>query len=100
MSFGFIVVVVSDGDVVKVVVDESCTYAHSHMYINIHAYRHGNFWMVMVSGRKRWILFHPDDVALLYPDWSRGTVCVAYTTHAITLKSDSTFIRRLAMAGC
>ena len=23
-------------------------------------------------GCKRWILFHPEDTALLYPDWSHG----------------------------
>eukprot|EP00040_Diaphanoeca_grandis_P022109 m.118272 g.118272 ORF g.118272 m.118272 type:complete len:481 (+) comp28649_c0_seq1:167-1609(+) len=39
---------------------------------------HGNFWMVVVSGRKRWVLFHPEDTALLYPSWSRGTLAPAF----------------------
>ena len=34
----------------------------------------GHFWMVMVKGRKRWTLFHPDDIAFLGPDWSQGTL--------------------------
>jgi len=39
---------------------------------------HGHFWMVMVAGRKRWTLFHPDDIEMLYPDYSRGTLYVAF----------------------
>eukprot|EP00039_Didymoeca_costata_P012864 m.187407 g.187407 ORF g.187407 m.187407 type:complete len:723 (-) comp15608_c0_seq2:5437-7605(-) len=41
---------------------------------------HGSFWMVMVSGHKRWTLFHPDDMALLYPSWSRGTLAPEFPT--------------------
>ena len=33
---------------------------------------HGHFWMYCLFGCKRWTLFHPDDIALLYPDWSHG----------------------------
>ena len=28
--------------------------------------------MYCLFGCKRWTLFHPDDIALLYPDWSHG----------------------------
>ena len=31
---------------------------------------HSHFWMVMVKGRKRWTLFHPDDTHLLAPEWA------------------------------
>ena len=34
----------------------------------------GNFWMAQVQGVKRWCLFHPDDIAFLSPDYSRGTL--------------------------
>ena len=33
----------------------------------------------MLRGTKRWTVFHPDDVALLSPDWGRNTVSVAAT---------------------
>lgn len=32
----------------------------------------GHFYMYCLFGCKRWVLFHPEDVALLYPDWSHG----------------------------
>ena len=35
---------------------------------------HGHFWMYCLFGCKRWTLFHPDDIPLLYPDWSHGGV--------------------------
>ena len=35
---------------------------------------HGNFWMVMVRGTKRWVIWEPEDVPFLAPDWSRGTL--------------------------
>ena len=28
----------------------------------------------MVSGHKRWTLYHPDDADFLYPSWRRGTL--------------------------
>jgi len=33
---------------------------------------HGHFWMHMVSGRKRWIIFHPEDAHLLCPHVPEG----------------------------
>ena len=33
---------------------------------------HGHFWMYCLFGCKRWTFFHPDDLPLLYPDWTHG----------------------------
>mmetsp|Transcript_27228 Transcript_27228/g.59176 ORF Transcript_27228/g.59176 Transcript_27228/m.59176 type:complete len:742 (-) Transcript_27228:166-2391(-) len=33
---------------------------------------HGHFWMHMISGRKQWTIFHPDDSHLLKPTVAEG----------------------------
>jgi len=33
---------------------------------------HGHFWMYMISGRKRWTIFHPEDAHLLRPTVPEG----------------------------
>lgn len=35
---------------------------------------HGNFWMYLVSGRKRWSIWHPEDAHLLSPVLEPGKV--------------------------
>mmetsp|Transcript_52484 Transcript_52484/g.125420 ORF Transcript_52484/g.125420 Transcript_52484/m.125420 type:complete len:619 (+) Transcript_52484:89-1945(+) len=30
-----------------------------------------NFWMFLAEGRKKWTCFHPDDTALLSPEWDQ-----------------------------
>ncbi|CAE7203442.1 PSR [Symbiodinium sp. CCMP2456] len=35
---------------------------------------HGNFWMCLVSGRKRWSIWHPEDAHLLSPVLEPGKV--------------------------
>ena len=32
----------------------------------------GHFWMYVCYGAKKWTLFHPDDLPLLYPSWAHG----------------------------
>merc|ERR1711862_541462 len=38
----------------------------------------GHFWMAQLSGSKLWRVAHPDDLPLLAPDWSRGTLDPAF----------------------
>lgn len=55
----------------------------------------GSFWMVMVAGHKRWTLFHPDDVALLYPSWHRrGTLAPTFPSLAELEKGDYPHFQR------
>jgi len=46
---------------------------HTKSSLHVDQWR-GNFWMAMVRGTKRWSLFHADDVHLLSPDYTRGTL--------------------------
>lgn len=39
--------------------------------LHIDAFR-SNFWMALFEGRKRWVFFHPEDWALLYPVFANG----------------------------
>lgn len=51
--------------------------AETHSTLHLDQWN-GHFWMVLLCGRKRWTLFHPDDMHLLYPSWERGSLCPAF----------------------
>jgi len=38
-----------------------------------------HFWMQLISGRKKWTIFHRDDLHFLYPSWSHGNLDPTFT---------------------
>ena len=49
----------------------------------------GHFWMYTLFGCKRWTLFDPEDLPLLYPDWSAGKLHPSFPSlHQLQARPD------------